>query len=577
MATSERLSVEMAGEHPASGTCMGMYFRRTERVGKNSAVAPSVRMREKPPNDRGRFNEECFRSQREALYSAPENTLLSDDPRKSPCNDDTGRKIMTVPPRLHSPSLFMTPNARIPTISSNSVLLARSLTLTTPPPPARTGFSAGTVIALSTVLPVIILLLLGVIIHLLRTRGRPRPVDSPKDQEENFPMANIRPPDHSFDVLEHRAVSPFNISLHDLVVGKSANSNNPDTADIRSHVSSDSGHAASNAHIDQPIIPPLAIARAPDPDPPPTPVLPVRYPSRFLPGGSKPGNRTSIYVDRTSIDTSSATASTVVFAHPALTEEGASVGRPSREESVRRLSLGTRHNSGGDLREDSPTTAGPSSGRVSAAETLTTGADTKIGPQGLKLLGIGPPARAHSRSQSQPASTYSLPSLQLSPRMRTKHSPGEVRVRSPLGSTPVQEPPPRLWSQRIHSHRASASLSTPISASSLPSHATLQPSAVPPREQERRTLSIVVPPRLGAPIKPVAELAALQTPSTPPQPTPRANTPRMAHPRTPASPLSIQDALGLNRVRGMSDLAEPSPETRERILQVARKATRGTC
>ncbi|KAJ1304246.1 hypothetical protein OPQ81_005408 [Rhizoctonia solani] len=559
MATSERLSVEMAGEHPASGTCMGMYFRRTERVGKNSAVAPSVRMREKPPNDRGRFNEECFRSQREALYSAPENTLLSDDPRKSPCNDDTGRKIMTVPPRLQFLAVIVHDskckntnnffkfcaigtffNINDSTTSGSHRFLSRyrhrSLNCSTSHYPSLAG-------------------------------GYNPPAANPWASETY----------HSFDVLEHRAVSPFNISLHDLVVGKSANSNNPDTADIRSHVSSDSGHAASNAHIDQPIIPPLAIARAPDPDPPPTPVLPVRYPSRFLPGGSKPGNRTSIYVDRTSIDTSSATASTVVFAHPALTEEGASVGRPSREESVRRLSLGTRHNSGGDLREDSPTTAGPSSGRVSAAETLTTGADTKIGPQGLKLLGIGPPARAHSRSQSQPASTYSLPSLQLSPRMRTKHSPGEVRVRSPLGSTPVQEPPPRLWSQRIHSHRASASLSTPISASSLPSHATLQPSAVPPREQERRTLSIVVPPRLGAPIKPVAELAALQTPSTPPQPTPRANTPRMAHPRTPASPLSIQDALGLNRVRGMSDLAEPSPETRERILQVARKATRGTC
>ncbi|KAG8714185.1 hypothetical protein FRC11_009485, partial [Ceratobasidium sp. 423] len=306
--------------------------------------------------------------------------------------------------------------------------------ISTSPVVAPAGFSAGTVIALSTVLPAIILLLLGIIIHLLRTRNRRRSVSSPKDQEGSFPMADIRRSEHSFDPcpLQHRAVSPFNLSLHDLVFGRSASSSKPETTSIKSHVSSDSGHAGSNAHADHPTIPPIAITRAPDSDPPLSPVLAVRYPSRFIPGGSKPGNRTSIYVDRTSVDTGSATPSTVVFAHPATTDEASSVGRSSRDESVPQLSVGTGRTSRDGFaqnwrtsRDESSVTAGPSSGRVSAAETLATGGDTWSGSKGLKLLGIGPATRAHARSQSQPASTYGLPSLQLSPRIRTRHAPGE--------------------------------------------------------------------------------------------------------------------------------------------------------
>ncbi|CAE6431765.1 unnamed protein product [Rhizoctonia solani] len=489
----------------------------------------------------------------------------------------TTRSISTIWPVSLPHSSSTLPSFRPDTPSLVPLPSLTTRDAATAPTVAPTGFSAGTVIALSTVLPSIILILLGIIIHLLRTRTRARSVGSPKDQEDNFPMADIRRSEHPFDPhpLQHRAVSPFNLSMHDLVFGRSPNGSKPETASIRSHVTSDSGHAVSNARADHPTIPPIAITRAPDPDPPPTPVLAVRYPSRFIPGGSKPGDRTSIYVDRTSMDTGSATPSTVVFAHPATTDEASSVGRSSRDEAVPQWSVGTWRSSRDGFahsrrtsRDESSATAGPSSGRVSAAETLATGVDAQSGSKGLKLLGIGPPTRAHSRSQSQPASTYGLPSLQLSPRLRTRHAPGEVHVRSPLGSVPVQEPQPRTWPQRIYSHRASASLSTPISASTINSHAPISSPAPTPKGQDRRPLNIVVPPRIGVPIRPVAELATFQTPSTPPQPTPRTNTPRTAVPRTPASPLSIQDVLGLTRPRGMSDLAEPSLETRERILRL---------
>ncbi|KAH7339277.1 hypothetical protein B0J17DRAFT_767041 [Rhizoctonia solani] len=603
MATSERSSVEVADRDPASARRMRMRFPSTGGVGANAAMAPS-QMGETKRNDRRRPKEECFRSQGEAVYFAHEITLPFDGRRKSPSNDDRTGGRMTLLPRLPPPSLPIPTTSSISMSSSDSnarpvslaglsialpsfrptapsplaplpSLTARGDVNATPTAVARSGFSAGTVIALSTVLPVIIILLLGVIGYLLRTRNRPRPEGSPKDQENEFPMVDIGGAEHSFGALEHRAVSPFDVSLHELAFGRSANNSKPETTSIRSHASSDSGHATSNVHADQPNVPPIAITQASDPDPPSTPVLAVRYPSKHMPGVSKPGDRTSIYVDRTSIDTGSGTASPVVFARPAAMDEEGSIGRPSREEPVSRLGLGTgrtsRDNfaqSGRVNQDNSPITAGPSSGRVSAAETLATGGDVGFGPKALKLLAIGPPTRAHARSQSQPTSTYSLPSLHITPRTRTGQVPGEVNARSPLGPAPVQESQQRVRPQRIYSHQVSTSLSTPINASSLlPSVPPLLPAPLP-KDLDRNPLSIIVPPRLGAPIRPVAELAALQTPSTLPQQTPRINTPRTDGPQTPASPLSIHDALGLPRPRGMSDLAEPSPEIRERILRL---------
>ncbi|CAE6346062.1 unnamed protein product [Rhizoctonia solani] len=450
-----------------------------------------------------------------------------------------------------------------PSLTTGERLLVTSSTV------VQKGFSAGTVIALSTVLPAIILLMLIIIIYLLRTRNRPRPRDSPKDQENNFPLADIRP---SFDVLQHRSVSPFNLSMHDLVFGRSANGSKPETASVRSRASSDSGHAVSSVHIGPIMVPPIAVTLAPDPNPPPTPVLAVRYPSRFIPNNSNTGDRTSIYVDDTSIN--SAAASTVVFAHGPLTEGGTSGGRPSSDGSSRPLSIDTRRNSRDEFapsrrtsRDKSPITAGPSSRRIGAAETLIAGRHTPSNPHGLELLGIRPPGRVHMRSQSQPASTYGLPSLQLSPRIRTRQSPGEPYVGSSLSTSPVQGPPTRPWPQRIYLHQASGSLSTPIQTPPLFPRSP-PPLVPPPKDYDRPPLSIIVPPRLGAPIRPIAELSALQSPSTPPHQTPRTNTPRTAIPRTPASVLSIQDILGPNRPRGINDLPEPSAETRERILRL---------
>ncbi|EUC58214.1 transmembrane protein, putative [Rhizoctonia solani AG-3 Rhs1AP] len=553
-------------------------------------------------NDRRRRDEECFRSQSEVMSHTPKITLLSDDHRKSPCDDDRTWRVMPVVPSLPPLPLFMARTStsrttsdsavrRISSTSASGALLSFRSTASSPFAPslpfmargavvtpstsARTGFSVGTVVALSTVLPTIILLLLGIIIHLIRTRNRPRPEGSPKDLEGNFPMADIRHPEHSLDVLQHRSFSPFDLSFPNLVFGRSANSSKPETTSVRSHVSSDSGHAESSVHANQPTVPPIAITRAPDLDPPPTPVLAVRYPSRFITGSSKPGDRNSIYMDCTSVDSGSATPSTVVFAHPAPTEAGSSVGRPSREVPVERLSIGTDHTGKYDFahnrrasREHSPITAGPSSGRTGAAETLTTDRDMGSGSKKLKLPGIAPPTRAHARSQSQPTTTYSLPSLQLSPRAHTRHTPAESHVRSPLRPSPVQESPSPSWPQRIYSHRVSASLSTPIRTSSTLSQASPPPPGPLSSNQDRLPLSIVVPPRLGAPIIPIAELAALQTPPTSPQQTPRVNTPRTAGPRTPGSALSIQETLGLTRPRGMSDVVEPDAETRERILRL---------
>ncbi|KAF8757007.1 hypothetical protein RHS01_04129 [Rhizoctonia solani] len=529
------------------------------------------------PNDRRRLNEECFRSQQNVRYLMHETTAQADACRQLSCNDDGTRRMITALPRL--PLLGPVSSAlTTATISSTyfrpvpaasclnemsssqppgTSLLAFQLSLTTgeglltnSSTIVQKGFSTGTVIALSTVLPAIILLLLIIIIYLLRARNRSGPSSSPKDHENDFPLADIRRQETSFDILEHRAVSPFHLSMHDLVFGRNTNSTKPETASVRSRVSSDSGHRAPNIHIHPPAAPPIAVTSIPRPSSPSMPVLAVRYPSRIASSSLAPKDRASIYVDGT---------------------RGTSGGRPSFDGSVRPLSIDTRRNSRDDFASsrrtgqgEPPIAAGIPSGRIGAAETLIGDRHIASSPHGLKLLGIGPPARAHARSSSQPAPTYGLPSLQLSPRTRTRQSPGESYVSSPLGS-PVQGPPTRPWPQRIYSHRVSASLSTPAQASPL---FPPPPPAPPPKDYDRPSLSIIVPSRLGAPIRPVAELSALQSPSTPFQQTPRANTPRTAVPRTPASVLNIQDILGPNRPRGMNDRPEPSAETRERVLRL---------
>ncbi|KAF8678473.1 Protein arginine N-methyltransferase 7 [Rhizoctonia solani] len=596
IATSERSSVEILGEPPDSASHIRMYHRQMGGVGTKAAMAPSERMGGTMPNDRRRLNEECFRSQQNVRYLMHETTAQADACRQLSCNDDGTRGMITALPRL--PSLgTVSSSLTTATISSTyfrpvpaasrlnemtssqppgTSLFAFPLSLTTgeglltnSSTVVQRGFSAGTVIALSTVLPAIILLLLIIIIHLLRARNRSRPRSSPKDYENDFPLADIRRQETSFDILEHRAVSPFHLSMHDLVFGRNTNSTKPETASVRSHVSSDSGHRAPNIHIHPPAAPPIAVTSIPRPSSLSMPVLAVRYPSRIASSSLTPEDRASIYVDGTSIN--SAAASTVVFAHGPFTEGGTSGGRPSFDGSVRPLSIDTRRNSRDDFassrrtsRDEPPITAGIPSGRIGAAETLIGDRHIPSSPHGLKLLGIGPPARAHARSRSQPAPTYGLPSLQLSPRTRTRQSPGESYISSPLGS-PVQGPPTRPWPQRIYSHRVSASLSTPAQASPL---FPPPPPAPPPKDYDRPSLSIIVPSRLGAPIRPVAELSALQSPSTPFQQTPRANTPRTAVPRTPASVLNIQDILGPNRPRGMNDRPEPSAETRERVLRL---------
>lgn len=469
-----------------------------------------------------------------------------------------------------------------PTLSSSPSKFAslppRTALIQEPSSQGSTTFSAGTVIALSTVLPATILFLLGVIVYLLRTRGRPRSRPPKADPESlnNLPMTDIQRTSNP-DLLPHRAISPFNLSLHDLVYGRNGSNTKPES--IKSHVSSDSGHGRQTAPAI--LIPPTAIT---DQLQPPTPVLATRYTYPL-----RSAERTSIYVDQASVG--SAAASTVVFAHPPLshyggTEEATSTGRPSvsAPPSARDLDSGFGRRSG-ELDEYRPSREldDPVKGRdelvvsragassvAASSETHATGGHARSGSKALKLLGFGPapPTRAHLRSQSQPGSmstTYGMPSLQLSPRLRalgsggSKQPPGEniPHVPSPLGS---QSP-----SQRIYSHRQSASLSTPISSA-----------------RERQALSIIVPPRIGAPIRPVAELELeIGTPLSAPQPL-AAGTPR-GTPRTLRSPASgitigstgqLSDLGVLERTRSAfaglarSEVAEPSPETRERILRL---------
>ncbi|KAG8711887.1 hypothetical protein FRC09_020357 [Ceratobasidium sp. 395] len=142
------------------------------------------------------------------------------------------------------------------------------------------------------------------------------------------------------------------------------------------------------------------------------------------------------------------------------------------------------------------------------------------------------------------------------------------RVRSGEGGDHLRV---RAETQRIHPYLPSPSPPLPP----LPSSSA--PGTSPSRSSRgRQPLSITIPPRLGAPIRPVAELIAMQSPS-PPYTHARRNTPRSrSASRTPGivSPSQLSD-LGVlerahaafSRPRGMSD-SEPSPETRERVLRL---------
>lgn len=343
---------------------------------------------------------------------------------------------------------------------------------------------------------------------------------------------------------------------------------------VKTHVSSDSDSVHDQAHHSAL---PVVFNRAHS-ETPPTPVLAVRYPSRALVAG----NRTSTYVDRTSVG--SGTASSVVFARGWM--EDGSTGRISRDEFVGRSS---RDELAGRASRDELFLSSEQ-GTPKTATTEGHGRTYRAGgSKAFRVLGIGPssplssPPYTHARSQSQPTMTYGLPALLLSPRARALKEiikpPSEVISGAQVYS-------PSAWSEsrvhstdtakstRIHGHRPSTSLShhTPLSVPPLQAPPTLPTN--PPRE--RHQLSITIPPRLGAPILPVAELAAMRSPS--PQQSTRANrTPRghgMSHTPGVASAGQLSDLGVLERTRsafgrprGASD-GEPSPQTRERILRL---------
>lgn len=451
--------------------------------------------------------------------------------------------------------------------------------------PSSNYFSASTVIALSTILPIIIIVLLFTIIYLLRTRPRP-PRSRTRGQErmspgDELPMANIeRDPEAlrpmpSFVALPHRAISPFNLSLHDLsqslffgggpALGRSKNGS------TKTHVSSVSVSTHEQA---QPSVPPVPHNHSE----PPTPVLAVRYPSK----GAVAGNRTSIYVDRTSAG--SGAESSLVFARGWM--EDGSTGRISRDEFVGRSS---RDELAGRASRDELFL----SSEWGTSETVPSGGHGRTHRAGrskaLRILGIGPssplssPPYLHTRSRSQPTMTYGLPSLQLSPRARAsreaRQPPSEVgsgaQVYSPSAWSGLREHPnDRAKSTRIHSRRPSASSPPPSPPSVPPAQTQSVLPAHPPRE--RHQLSIMIPPRLGAPILPVAELAAMRSPSPPqtsrPNGTPRGQPRSHTHGTPSAGQLSDLGVLertrkAFGRPRGTSD-GEPSPETRERILRL---------
>ncbi|KAF8597869.1 hypothetical protein BDV93DRAFT_527067 [Ceratobasidium sp. AG-I] len=567
-------------------------------------------------SDRRRLcDEDCFRAKRGAEYPlAYSVALLPDDNEKRSFDYDRREETTEASP----PASLALPSRPIPTpskiasmiisassgapISSlfrtpspSSTLAARlsavssmelpQTTSATQPYPTSNHFSASTVIALSTILPAIIIALLLIILYLLRTRRHSSDSRSrgqrPTNPDTELPLASIEHdpealhPVPSFVALPHRAISPFNLSLLDLSQSMffgGARLGHSKSGSVKTHVSSDSDSVHDQA---QPSALPTLFNHS---GTPPTPVLAVRYPSRAILGG----NRTSIYVDRTSVG--SGTASSVVFARGWM--EDGSTGRISRDEFVGRSS---RDELAGRASRDELFL----SSERGTSETATTeghGRTHRVaGSKALRVLGIGPssplssPPYAHTRSRSQPSMTYGLPSLLLSPRARAPREimqpPSEVssgaRVYSPSAWTGSRAHLNDLVkSTRIHSHRPSASLShhSPISVPPVQTPSTL-PTHTP---RERHQLSIMIPPRLGAPILPVAELAAVRSPS--PQQSTRANgTPRghgISHTPGLASAGQLSDLGVLERTltafgrpRGASD-GEPSPQTRERILRL---------
>ncbi|KAG8744500.1 hypothetical protein FRC10_010065 [Ceratobasidium sp. 414] len=409
------------------------------------------------------------------------------------------------------------------------------------------------------------------------------------DIQRDLENPQSQPP---FISLSH-SMSPFSMSLHELSKSAALGGDNRAgrSPSVMTHLSSDSGLA----HRSDAQLPTLPAAAHTQPAPPSSPVLAVRYLSKPAAGESRPGQQTSIYVERASSE--SAAASTVVFARE-RTEDG-STGRISRDELSRwgsrdaRTSLSELPRPSGVAMESPGRPDAPSSGQPATSETPAAAGHSTHEPgrpvaKGLRLLGIGPSspyglqllARTHLRSPPRSAPMYGLPSLQLSPRAR---APGGSRQPSseanPQGdvmdtsSGRPQDLDSRAETQRIHPQITSSS----HSPSSTPD---TRPDVSSPRSsRERQPLSIAIPPRLGAPILPVAELIAVQSPSS--QHTPRTharhNTPRSRSvSRIPGfvGPDQLSDLTVLehtraapNRLRGMSD-SEPSPETRERVLRL---------
>ncbi|QRV79067.1 hypothetical protein RhiJN_07082 [Ceratobasidium sp. AG-Ba] len=512
----------------------------------------------------------------------------------------------TITPKPTASNSLSLPRSRTSTFpsavpsSTQSLISPVSGSLSPTPTPTSTTFSAGTVIALSTVLPTIILILVAIIVYLLRARRKPQLRSQSRDNSNHeLPVVDVQQElvySHSeppFITLSRHSISPFNISLHDLsksimLTGDNGSRRSPSRAESeKSRVSSDSG-VAQHSDAQLPTLPPTAVTWA---EPPQTPVLAMRYSSTQSGSDFRVGQHPSLYVERTSME--SGTVSSVVFAR-GHNEEG-STGRTSRDELSRwgtqdaRTSLSEFPDRPRTGMEISRQSAVPSTEQSdSSNETRGARASRRSGSKALKLLGIGPsspyglpPARAHLRSRSQPINTYGLPSLQLSPRARAprvrRRSPSEINPPgdgSSNSSGRLHDSDSRAETQRIHA-LFPTSLSRPP-PSTLPS----TPEASSPRSsREGQTLSITIPPRLGTPIRPVAELIAMQSP--PPQHTPRGRThcptPRSrSSSRTPGlvTPGQLSDLGALERrpaasirSRGNGD-SEPSPETRERVLRL---------
>ncbi|KAG9123054.1 hypothetical protein FRC07_000305 [Ceratobasidium sp. 392] len=488
---------------------------------------------------------------------------------------------LPTPPTPPTTARSTLPNSRsssraqiLTSTAASSIEFPAPLVDASPSPTAR-SFSAATVITLSTILPTIILVLLGVILYLLRARRRRSFRSSSKGQSDNT-VADIRGDlesplsDPPFVTLSHHSISPFNVSWHDLGkslffggesraggAGTTAGRAPSPVGSTKSHLSLDSG-VAHHSDVQLPALPNPAHTRSGSAA---TPVLAVRYPSNQAASGFRPGHRTSIYVERTSVD--SGAASSVVFARE-RTEEG-STGRASRDGLSRWGSRDAR-TSLSEFPGRRP--SAPSSDQHGTSESYYDGRGPgRSSSKALRLLGIGPssprdfplPARTHMRSNSQPITTYGLPSLQLSPRARAlrarRQSPSEANTRGDdliSSSGRVQDTDSRAETQRIH---------PPLPSSSSPSSSPSTTTTSRP-SRERQPLSITIPPRLGAPIRPVAELIAVSP--SPPYTHARRHTPRSrSASRTTgiASPSQLSDLGVLERTHAAFN---PTPSQAQR-------------